>query len=46
MSPLLLVDEIFPVCHKACLDTFHEHPEFIIESFQDLNIDINFLEMS
>ncbi|KAJ0910633.1 putative exostosin [Helianthus annuus] len=25
MIPLFLVDEVCPICHKACLDSFGEH---------------------
>lgn len=25
MIPLFSIDEVFPVCRKACLDTFGEH---------------------
>jgi len=42
MFPLFLIDEVCPVCRKACLDTFGELPDFkyIHDFVKDVLFDI------
>ncbi|GJS51149.1 hypothetical protein Tco_0624511 [Tanacetum coccineum] len=45
MIPLFPVDEIFPICRKACLDSFGEHAVHC-KSFRASSIDTIWLGMS
>jgi len=42
MIPLFPIDEVCPICRKACLDTFGEM-SFIVRSFLGLSTDMTLL---